>query len=133
MAPKRVGATASVTLTVTMTDAAVAALEEFLGPGEVRREEHPLRLSIEGTPDTYVSYWFGFADDPDRPEYKVDEVRDDVVIVKGFPLAVRRDHVRALTGVTIDYVVSSKEGAGFSIENPRGTLEYIMATDRRNR
>lgn len=116
----------SVERTINLTDAAVAALVEFLGPDPVRREDYPLRVAVEGDAASGYSYYFGFADDPNEPQYRVDSQRDVIQIVKGFPVAVRREHVPYLTGTTIDYVTLPGEGAGFKFDNPRGTLESQM-------
>ena len=112
---------------INLTDAAVAALENFLGPGTVQRENHPLRVAIERYSETGYSYFFGFADDPNE-HYQIDTKRDVVEVVKGFPVAVRRDQVQYLTGTTIDYVESRTEGAGFKFDNPRGELDTLMSS-----
>jgi Fe-S cluster assembly iron-binding protein IscA len=105
-----------------LTDAAVTALEDSLGPGAVRRDDHPLRVAVEGDPASGYSYYFGFTEDPNEPQYKIDNQRDIIQVVKGFPVVVRREHLQYLTGTTIDYVISPTEGAGFKFDNPRGTL-----------
>ena len=89
--PEAANEQARVKPVIDLTDAAVAALVHFLGPGELRREHHPLRVAVEGTADTVYSYFFGFADDPKEPHYKVDPARDVIHVVKGFPIAVRRE------------------------------------------
>ena len=122
---------AAVELTINLTDAAVAALVDSLGPEPLRREHHPLRVAIEGDSASGYSYYFGFADDPNEPQYQVDDQRDVIQTVKGFPIAVRREHVRYLRGTTIDYVTSPLEGAGFKFDNPRGTLESQLAGAQR--
>lgn len=111
---------------INLTDAAVAALVEFLGPDPVRREDHPLRVAVEGDAASGYSYYFGFANDPNEPQYRVDNQRDVIEIVKGFPVAIRREHVPYLTGTTIDYVTLPGEGAGFKFDNPHGTLDSQM-------
>lgn len=119
------------TLTLHLTDATVTALETFLGPGPIRRAEHPLRISVEEYKPGGFSYFFGFADDPKEPQYAIDKNRDVVIVVKGFPVAVMRHHVRYLQGVTIDYVESPTEGAGFKFDNPQGNLDDFVPRLRR--
>jgi Fe-S cluster assembly iron-binding protein IscA len=103
---------------INLTDAAVAALVDSLGPDAVHRENFPLRVAVEGDPATGYKYFFGFADGPKEPQYKIDKQRDIIQVVKGFPVAVRREQVGYLSGTTIDYVVSPGQGAGFKFDNP---------------
>jgi Fe-S cluster assembly iron-binding protein IscA len=102
---------------IEITDRAAAALMKFLGPGTVNPAAHPLRVTVNSPTEEHFNYEVGFANDPDVPEWRIDERLDVISVSKGFPLAVRRDLVPLLEGTTIDYEVGS-EGAGFRFRNP---------------
>jgi monothiol glutaredoxin len=89
------------TPTVTVTEAAIAALREFMGEGA---SDPVVRLSIDG------AFRYGMDFDEPRPG-------DVIVEAPGFVLLLDRASARRADGITVDFL-SRPDGGGFKIDNP---------------